>query len=105
MPELLTGAAYAELFDSVRQSALRLETRGRYAGDQPRLERWLAGEFEELEYSGGRAVWLDRLQATTAQGVCWARVRIVAEPPTVYQRFALMACRQNVEAGEDIRYL
>jgi hypothetical protein len=105
MPDLLIGPTYQELFDHASRSVWRLETRDGYAGDEPRLERWLAGELEELEYSGGRAAWLDRVRATTATGVAWGRVRVVAEPPTVYQRFALMAAAQNVQAGEDIRYL
>lgn len=105
MPQLLSGPAFTQLFEGVTRSARRLESRDRYAGDQELLQRWLAGRIDEPEHGGARAVWLAQVRATTANGGRYERVRIVAEPPTDYQRFALRGCRQNVEAGEDIRYL
>src|SRR5215211_1369563 len=105
MPALLSGSAFTQLFGGITRSARRLESRDRYAGDQALLQRWLAGQINEPEHSGARATWLAQVRATTAGGGRYERVRIVAEPPTAYQRFALRGCRQNVEAGEDIRYL
>jgi len=105
MAELLSGPTFTQLFGSVTRSARRLESRDRYGGDQELLQRWLAGQIDEPEHIGARAAWLAQVRATTADGGRYERVRIVAEPPTDYQRFALRSCRQNVEAGEDIRYL
>jgi hypothetical protein len=105
MPELRSGSAFTQLFGTVARSARRLESRDRYGGDREPLQRWLAGEIDEPEPSGVRAAWLAQVRATTATGGRYERVRIVPEPPTDYQRFALRSCRQNVEAGEDIRYL
>lgn len=104
--DLITGADFIAMFDSVTTSARRLETRDRYAADQPRLERWLAGEMDAIPTEGARKVWLDRIRTTTAAaGATWRRVRVVRDPLTLGQRFLLMAARQSVEAGEDIRYV
>jgi hypothetical protein len=105
MTDLLTGATFVALFDGVQRSARRLEVRDRYAADQPDLDRWLAGGFEELPDSQARRSWLGRLRRTTAAGATWERTRVVREPPTAAQRFLVMAGQQNVQAGEDIRYL
>jgi len=105
MPDLLTSDDYDQLFRGFRHSARRLESRDRYAGDKDPFQRWLAGDVKEPERSGRRAAWLDRVEAVTAAGGRYERVRIVTEPLTDYQRFALRSCRQNVESGEDIRYL
>lgn len=105
MPELLTGPDFQALFDSFQRSTERLETRDHYAGDQAEFDAWLGGEFEEIPYSDRRAAWLDRIRTQTAAGARWRRARVVREPPTDYQRFLLMSARQNVEAGEEIRYL
>jgi len=103
--DLITGNAFVALFENVKRSARRLEIRDRYAVDQPHLDRWLAGEFDELPVVDGRRVWLDRLRRTTAAGALWQRTRVVREPPTIGQRFLVMVGNQSVEAGEDIRYL
>lgn len=105
MPELLTGTAFQSLFEDVQRSADRLETRDYYGGDQPEVDAWLRGDIEEIPENDRRAAWLARIRQQTAAGIHWRRVRVVQEPPTDYQRFGLMSCRQNVDAGEDIRYL
>jgi hypothetical protein len=103
--DLITGADFVAMFDAVTTSARRLETRDRYAADQPRLERWIAGEIDAIPMDGARKVWLDRVRTTTAAGGNWRRVRVVRDPPTLGQRFLVMAARQSVEVGEDIRYI
>jgi hypothetical protein len=105
VPELLTGPAFAKLFTSFTRSAQRLETRDRYAGDQALFEQWLRGELDEPALADKVAVWLEQVRATTTAGGRYERVRVVREPPTDYQRFALATCRASVDAGEDIRYL
>jgi hypothetical protein len=49
--------------------------------------------------------WLERIASMTREGRSIGRVRILAEPPTGYQRWELWAARWHAEAGEDIRYL
>ena len=49
--------------------------------------------------------WLDQVRAWTGQGKTIARVRIIDDPPTDYQRWSLWCARWHCDAGEDIRYL
>ena len=49
--------------------------------------------------------WLDQVRAWTGQGKTIARVRIIDDPPTDYQRWSLWCARWHRDAGEDIRYL
>jgi hypothetical protein len=105
VPELLTGPAFVRLFTSFERTARRLETRDRDAADQALFERWLAGELPEPAVADKVVVWLDQVRGATAAGKRYERVRVVQEPPTAYQRFALATCRRSVAAGEDIRYL
>jgi hypothetical protein len=105
VPELLTGSAFAAIFASFERTAQRLETRDRYAADQVLFEQWLAGELPEPALADKVAVWLDQVRVATAAGRRYERVRVVFEPPTAYQRFALATCAASVAAGEDIRYL
>ncbi len=105
MTELLTGSSFAELFTTFTRSARRLETRDYYAADQALFEQWLAGELREPALADKVAVWLGQVRLATAAGKRYERVRVVSEPPTAYQRFALATCRSSVAAGEDIRYL
>ena len=105
MPELLTGPAFSALLRNFRRTAQRLETRDRYAGDQALFEQWQRGELDEPELADKVAAWLDGVRATTAAGAKFERVRVVSEPPTDYQRFALATTKASTAAGEDIRYL
>jgi len=103
--DLLSGPSFDGLFDGVVRSAQRLETRSAYAGDRALLDAWSSGTIDEPPIAGFRGAWLARVQRTVARGARYERVRIVNEPPSLYQRFALRSARQNVVAGEDIRYL
>jgi hypothetical protein len=105
VPELLTGPAFGQLFRTFERIAQRLETRDNYAADQAIFEQWLAGELPKPALAAKVAVWLDQVRAAVAAGKRYERVRVVSEPPTAYQRFALATCRSSVAAGEDIRYL
>jgi hypothetical protein len=49
--------------------------------------------------------WLDQVREWTGQGKTIARVRIVDNPPTDYQRWSLWCACWHRDAGEDIRYL
>lgn len=106
--ELITGLAFGELFRTFEHTALRLEGRGRYneSSEAAALQRFLGGQAEDPEYTASRASWLeDTIKPAVAAGKSFQRVRLVADPPTEYQRFGLRNCRDNVAAGEDMRYL
>jgi hypothetical protein len=108
MPSLITGDDFDGLFTSFRRSALRLEARDAYSAESERasLERFLAGQRDDPEYQASRRGWLrDVVGGAASVGKRFARVRVVREPPTDYQRFGMRNARFNVEAGEDIRYM
>jgi hypothetical protein len=70
------------------------------------MQRFLGGQRDDPEYQASRQGWLDDVvRVATVAGKRFARVRVVREPPTSYQRFGMRSARFNVEAGEDIRYL
>ena len=52
-----------------------------------------------------REPWFASVRAVTAAGKRRQRVRVVPEPLTDYLRWELRICRDNVAAGEDVRYL
>jgi hypothetical protein len=62
----------------------------------------MSGEPDDLPWMQG---WLDMLRAATAEGRHFARVRVVSQPLTDYNRFGLAVSRHNNAAGENIRYL
>ena len=51
------------------------------------------------------AAWLDQIASLTAAGKTIARVRVLDDPPTDYQRWELSATAEYVQAGEDIQWL
>lgn len=105
---LITGPAFGELFRSFERTAQRLEGRGQYnePSEAGALQRFLGGQAEDPEYTASRSAWLvDTVAEAVKAGKTFQRVRVVAEPPTEYQRFGLRNCRDNVAAGEDMRYL
>lgn len=105
MTDLLSGPSFDALFEGVERSAQRLETRSAYAGDRALLEAWSVGAIDQPPSTGARGAWLARVRRTVARGGRYERVRVVDEPPSLYQRFALRSAGQNVSAGEDVGYL
>ena len=106
--ELITGPAFGQLFRTFEHTAQRLEGRGRYneLSEAAALQRFLDGQTEDPEYVASRSGWLEEtIKPAVAAGKRFQRVRLVADPPTDYQRFGLRNCRDNVAAGEDMRYL
>jgi hypothetical protein len=92
-------------FTRFEYTAFRLERRESYAGtsyDSSRFARWQQGLLPELDPD---VPWKQRVRSATAEGRRFARVRIVSEPWSDYTRYALWQARQNIAAGEDIRYL
>lgn len=96
------------LFDDFTAEAFRLETRDAYAMSYERMdfEKFLSGGplTEPPEVDWWRP-WLDMVADRTAAGKRVGRVRVLAEPPTDYQRWVVWGGQWNCRAGEDIRYI
>lgn len=88
---------------SVRRSALRLERQAYYAIELEVYERWRAGDHRPPVDEPGFAEWYALLDRHVAHGRTVARVRMVEEPPTDYQRFEHWCGQRNVEHGEELR--
>jgi hypothetical protein len=100
----LTGSAFTGLLRTCRQSAFHLEVHDSYgtpAEDEP-FRRFLDNEPDDYEWLSG---WLEVVRDATARGVSFTRVRVVTEPHVDYTRWGLVVASQNIDAGEDIRYL
>ena len=107
MARLITETESSRLLSAFSSSAWRLETRGSYHLDYETadFEQFLAGQpVPPPEVSWWRP-WLDKISAMARQGKRVGRVRILAEPPTDYQRWELWAARWHADAGEQIGYL
>jgi hypothetical protein len=89
-------------------AAFHLETQPWYrtsATEEEAVAGFLAGNPRSPgEYPEWRS-WLDEMRELTGQGKRISRVRVVDDPPTGYQRWAMWCTRWHAEAGEDIRYL
>ena len=100
-----------EEFDRVlatfERNAFRLETRNAYALGYERdglraLPRRLAGAATRTGLVAAMAGADRRL---TREGKRISRVRVLAEPPSDYQRWELWAAPWHSQAGERIRYM
>ncbi|MEW2530852.1 DUF6879 family protein [Streptomyces sp. NPDC047071] len=104
VPQFITFDEFTSMFTTLKHSAWRLETRGRYASDE-------ATDTYAQFLAEGRVDWdLDdpwcrgrREQA--ALGKRFERVRVLDEPPTAGQLYLLDNARRNTAVGEDIRVL
>ncbi|WP_433679640.1 DUF6879 family protein [Nocardia sp. CA-119907] len=102
---LLQGDPYPDLLRSCQREAFHLEVRDSYgvAVESEPLRRFLDGEqaggFEWFR------PWRSLIEETTGRGVAVRRVRVLTEPHTDYHRWMLTTTPQNIQAGEDIRYL
>jgi hypothetical protein len=99
-----------EFLDAVRgftRSAFRFEARDFYALTYERadLERFLMGSPVPPPELDWYRPWLDRVAQWNREGKAISRVRVLAEPPTGYQRWMIWAAPWHASAGEDIRYL
>jgi hypothetical protein len=103
---LTTAEFLAEVRDFTR-SAFRFEAQPGYVMDyeRPVFEGWLAGVPVPPPEVDWWAPWLDRVARWTAEGKTIGRVRVLAEPPTDYQRWLLWAAPWHTEAGEQLRYM
>jgi hypothetical protein len=95
------------LLRSFRRSAFRFETRPMYALSYERadFERFLAGTPTPPTEVDWWRPWLDEIASLTDTGKRIGRVRVLAEPPTDYQRWEMWAAPWHARAGERIGYL
>jgi hypothetical protein len=85
------------LFDTVEQSAFRLEP-------IPRTGR--PGQATDLALDlGWHLPWFDAIRRAVDAGRVVQRVRVMDQPPTRYQRFELSLGPFHEQAGEDLRIL
>lgn len=103
MMEKITFREFQDIFRASRR-AFHLELRDGYHVEDEEIPfgKWLKGEPDDF---GWRAEWLSFIKEVTTRGVAVARARVVTEPHTDYVRWELTLDPQNIDAGEDIRYL
>ncbi|MFJ6987959.1 MULTISPECIES: DUF6879 family protein [unclassified Streptomyces] len=99
---------FAELLSACRQSAVHLETRDVYgvAEESEDFAAWRAGHRYDLD---DRASWWnsfhDTVRSAVTRGVVIRRARVVSEPVSAYIRYEHACTPQNIQAGEDVRWL
>jgi hypothetical protein len=88
------------------RTAFRLEyQREPLLGEQAAVEHWQQGNrMVPWEWPEWRS-WLDLAWRHTSAGAIISRVRLVDEPPTSYQRWALECTPWHERSGDRIRYL
>ncbi|WP_194906195.1 DUF6879 family protein [Catenulispora rubra] len=105
--ESLDLEGWTRLFDGCQRTACHLEMRDNYAV-QEELEdiaKWRAGKWTARDDAESKADWLELMRKTASRGVSLRRARIVSEPATEYIRFEHFGTPQNIEAGEQVRWL
>lgn len=100
--ELISVAQRSELIGNAR-NLRKVELRDNYAVDQGLYSAWQAGEVEAVAHAA-RASGA-KVAARIAGGMRLWRVKVVSEPLSAYQRFAVDYSAHAVSAGEDIRWL
>jgi hypothetical protein len=105
----LTPDQWREMFDSVERFAYHLEMRDAYAvdGEEEEFARWQTGTLKwPTEREGWwDPSWHDLVHNAVRRGATLRRARVVSEPVTDYIRYEWEATYQNIEAGEDVRWL
>ena len=103
----ITEAEFDHLLSTFKRSAFRLETRDSYALDyeQADFDLFLAGSPVPPPRLAWWGPWLDQIARFAREGKTVSRVRVLAEPPSDYQRWMMWAEPWHTSAGEQIRYL
>ena len=101
--ERITFQEFQDMF-AISKRAFHLELRDEYRVEDEEIpfERWLRGEPDNFAW---RTEWLSFMTDVTTKGVSVQRARVVTEPHTDYVRWELALDPQNIESGEDVRYL
>lgn len=98
---------FNDLLRTFRRSAFRFEARSQYALDYEKedFRRFLDGRPTAPPEVGWWHPWLDQIARFAREGKTVTRTRVLAEPPTDYQRWEVWATPWHARAGEDIRYM
>lgn len=100
----MIDVALVDAFDRFAMTAFRLETFPAY--DVPEEAAALAA-FQQGRPMEERSVrtspWLARIAATTAAGKSWRRLRVVNDPPTLYERWEIDRYVESQACGEEVR--
>lgn len=99
----VSPAEIGDLFAAVRRSVRRWECQGHYMADEVELKAWRDGR--PLDESEEDRVWEAYVLGLRAAGIPFERVRMVHEPPTLYQRWIHTTTDRNIRIGEDVRWL
>ena len=104
---VITEAEFDHLLSTFKRYAFRLETRDAYAlgYEQDEFGRFLAGRPTPPTQLDWWRQWLDQIARLTREGKTVGRVRVLAEPPSDYQRWMMWAEPWYAEAGEQIAYM
>nr|WP_119590279.1 DUF6879 family protein [Streptomyces scabiei] len=104
VPQFIDFAEFTGMFTTLKHSAWRLETRGRYASDEETetYAQFLAEGRVDWDVDDE---WCRSRREQAALGKRFERVRILDEPPTAGQLYLLDNARRNAAVGEDIRVL
>lgn len=97
---------WVSLFSSAKRSLEHLELRDSYAVDYEdgRFKDWLdAGRKSPLPREDHP--WWDLTASTIKRGVRIRRARVVSEPVSEYIAFEYAGTWQNVESGEQVRWV
>ncbi|MEU9888270.1 DUF6879 family protein [Sphaerisporangium sp. NPDC051011] len=92
---------FADLLAKATRSAVHLEMREQY-GPSEGFADWQAGGSGRVD-DGGR--WNRLIGDAVARGVRVRRARIVSEPVSEFIRYEYAVTDENVEAGEEVRWL
>lgn len=103
----VTEAAVDALLHGFADSAFRLEAQPSYlvTDESAALEQFAAGDPRPPDAYPWWQEWINLVAGHAAVGRTVQRVRVLAEPPTAYQRWLLWGDRWHVDAGEQIFYL
>jgi hypothetical protein len=103
----ISDEEFDDLLRSFEHSAFRLETRDAYAigFEREEYDRFLAGSPRPPSEISWWQEWLDQTARLAREGKTVSRVRVLAEPPSDYQRWMIWARPWYAQAGEQITYL
>lgn len=104
---VVTQDEYADMFRQC-SDAFRMEGERSYRtspAEAEALAGFLAGNPEPPSAFPVWQSWLDQVREWTEAGKTIARVRIMDDPPTDYQRWSLWCASWHRQAGENIAYL
>jgi hypothetical protein len=107
MVSRITQDEFNRLLATFGRSAFRLETRAGYVLGYERadLDLFLAGSPVPPPELDWWRPWLEQIARLTREGKSVCRIRVLAEPPSDYQRWELWAAPWHARAGEQISYM